>query len=84
MPIWLVSGHGVRPELDLPTKFTFLATYTLIYDFLRKQSHSKAADALRKEAKAVVTLKDANTEGPALDEIIKQWKKSKKSDTLCV
>lgn len=51
------------------------AIYTLIHSFLTKQSHVKAAEALKKAAKEVVVLKDGiDVEGPQLDEIIKQWK----------
>lgn len=51
------------------------ATYTLIHSFLTRQSHTKAADALKKAAKEIVVLKDGiDVEGPQLDEIVKQWK----------
>jgi hypothetical protein len=51
------------------------AIYTLIHAFLTKQSHTKAALAVKKAAKEVVILKDdIDIEGPQLDEIITQWK----------
>lgn len=57
------------------------ATYTLIHSFLRKQSHNKVADALKKAAKALVILKDdIEIEGPQLDEIIQIWKLIKQND----
>ncbi|KDR73560.1 hypothetical protein GALMADRAFT_228004 [Galerina marginata CBS 339.88] len=50
-------------------------TYTLIHAFLLKNSHTKAAQAVKKAAKEVVVLKDdIELEGPQLDEIIKDWK----------
>ncbi|KIK08163.1 hypothetical protein K443DRAFT_585676 [Laccaria amethystina LaAM-08-1] len=56
-------------------------TYTLIHSFLRKQSHNKAADALKKAAKAIVILKDdIEIEGPQLDEIIQIWESIKQND----
>lgn len=51
------------------------AIYTLIHAFLTKNSHTKAAQAVKKAAKEVVILKDdIDIEGPQLDEIILQWK----------
>jgi cell division protein YceG involved in septum cleavage len=42
---------------------------------LTKQSHTKAAEALKKAAKDVVVIKDGIVpEGPTLEEIVKQWK----------
>jgi hypothetical protein len=59
-------------------KFTimpFAAIYTLIHAFLTKNSHTKAAQAVKKAAKEVVILQDEiDIEGPQLDEIIAQWK----------
>lgn len=56
------------------TSVSAAATYTLIYSFLKKNSHAKAADAIRKAAKDVVALEgDMDVDGPSLDEIIKQW-----------
>ena len=50
-------------------------TYTLIYSFLKKQSHSKAAEAVKNAAKDVVVLKDSiELDGPSLDEVVKTWK----------
>lgn len=52
-----------------------LATYTLIYSFLKKQSHSKAAEAVKNAAKEFVVLKDSiKVDGPSLDEVVKTWK----------
>ena len=52
-----------------------IATYTLIYSFLRKQSHTKAAEAVKKAAKDVVVLKDdIDVDGTTLVEIIQSWK----------
>lgn len=51
------------------------ATYTLIYSFLKNQSHAKAAEAVKKAAKEFVVLKDGiDVEGPPLDEVVKMWK----------
>ena len=53
----------------------FAATYTLIYSFLTKQSHLKAAQALKKAAKDVVVLgEEVDAEGPQLDIIIEEWR----------
>jgi hypothetical protein len=61
--------HLYLPARSLP------ATYTLIHSFLKKHSHDKAAQALRKAVKGVVTItEDTKTDGPQLDEILKQWK----------
>lgn len=52
-----------------------LATYTLIYSFLKKQSQNKAAEAVKNAAKDVVVLKDGvDVDGPPLDEVVKMWK----------
>ncbi|KAH7889556.1 hypothetical protein F5I97DRAFT_549418 [Phlebopus sp. FC_14] len=51
------------------------ATYTLIHDFLKKQSKIKAANAVKKAAKDIVVLRDdIEPVGPSLDDIVKQWK----------
>ncbi|KIK94288.1 hypothetical protein PAXRUDRAFT_828150 [Paxillus rubicundulus Ve08.2h10] len=51
------------------------ATYTLVYNFLKKQSHRKAAEAVKKAAKDFVVLRDdIEQEGPQLEDIVKQWK----------
>ena len=51
------------------------ATYSLVYTFLKTNSHDKAAAALKKSVKDVVVLKDdTNTTGVDIDEIVKQWK----------
>ena len=55
-----------------------LATYGLIHAFLKSQSLTKAADALRKSVKDVIVLHDdVKQEGPSLHEIIVEWKKLK-------
>ena len=52
-----------------------LATYTLIYSFLKTQSQAKAAEAVKKAAKDIVVLKDdVKLEGPSLDKIVQDWK----------
>lgn len=57
-------------------------TYSLIYAFLKKQSQTKAADAVKKAARNVIILKDdLQLEGPHLDEIVKQWKESQAADS---
>ena len=51
------------------------ATYTLIYAFLKKQSHTKTAEAVKKAAKDVVDLDDVmDVDHTSLDEIVRQWK----------
>lgn len=57
-------------------------TYSLIYGFLKQQSQTKAADAVKKAARSVIVLKDDfKLEGPPLDEIVKQWKESHAKDS---
>lgn len=60
-------------------------TYALIYHFLKKQSHVKAAKAVKKAAKGVVILRDdVDLDGPQLGEIVSKWEaqseKSKSGD----
>lgn len=59
----------------------FLATYALIYNFLKKRSHAKAAAAVKKAAKeaSVIILKDnpEETEQDDLNQIVKAWKEKK-------
>jgi hypothetical protein len=51
------------------------ATYTLIYAFLTDKSLTKTAQALKKEVRDVVVLKDGlKPESPSLDVILQQWK----------
>ena len=65
------------------TFMPFAAIYTLIHAFLMKNSHTKAAQAVKKAAKEVVILKDdIDIEGPHLDEIIAQWKILKTSSCV--
>lgn len=65
-------------------RVAFTATYTLIYDFLKKQSLTKTADALKKEAKSTVVLKDGSKDGgPGLHEMLKQYKELKKRCVYC-
>lgn len=50
-------------------------TYTLIYSFLKKRSHPKAAEAVKRAAKGVVVLRDdIEHRGPELDEIVNEWR----------
>lgn len=62
-------------EEGLPT------TYALIYNFLKKHSHAKAAAAVKKAAKeaSVVILKDNPEESGQddLNQIVKAWKEKK-------
>lgn len=52
-----------------------VATYTLIYSFLKTQAHIKAAEAVKKAAKDVVELKDdMEVDGPSLKEVVESWK----------
>ncbi|KAF9647617.1 hypothetical protein BDM02DRAFT_3145651 [Thelephora ganbajun] len=50
-------------------------TYSLIYSFLTERSHFKAAEAVRKAAKDVVTIEAGGRDEPTLPVIVKQWKK---------
>lgn len=51
------------------------ATYTLIYAFLADKSLKKTAQALKKEVRDVVVLKDGlKLESPSLEVILQQWK----------
>ncbi|KAG2116530.1 uncharacterized protein F5147DRAFT_347538 [Suillus discolor] len=64
-------------------------TYSLIYAFLKQQSQTKAADAVKKAARNIIVLKDdLQLKGSSLDEIVKQWKEShtndSSSDSNCV
>ncbi|KAG1891470.1 hypothetical protein F4604DRAFT_1706515 [Suillus subluteus] len=57
-------------------------TYSLIYVFLKQQSQTKAADAVKKAARNIIVLKDdLQLEGLPLDEIVKQWKESRANDS---
>ncbi|KAI6028542.1 hypothetical protein F5J12DRAFT_806056 [Pisolithus orientalis] len=61
--------HLYFPQLTLPSE-----TYALIYHFLKKQSHVKAAKAVKKAAKGVVILRDdVDLDGPQLGEIVSKW-----------
>jgi len=51
-----------------------IATYSLIYSFLTERSHFKAAEAVKKAAKDVITIKGGGQDGPTLPIIVKQWK----------
>lgn len=70
---------------DVPS---YAAIYTLIYTFLTEKSLTKTAQALKKEVKDVVVLKDGlKPDGPSLETIFKQWKTQegqKKQPTSCV
>ncbi|KAI0345269.1 hypothetical protein BDW22DRAFT_1015526 [Trametopsis cervina] len=61
-------------------------TYALIYSFLNKQAHTKAAEAVKKAAKDVIVLKEGTgPDATSLDEIVRKWKalstSSDKSDS---
>lgn len=57
-------------------------TYTLIYRFLKKQTHVKAAKAVKKAAKGVVVLRDdVELDGPQLDEIVNEWEAQRKKSS---
>lgn len=56
--------------------FSIAATYTLIYSFLSKRSHVKAAQAVKKAAKDLISLEDITLEDPQLDTIVDEWRKS--------
>ncbi|KAG2364511.1 SRP40, C-terminal domain-containing protein [Suillus spraguei] len=57
-------------------------TYSLIYVFLKQQSQTKAADAVKKAARNIIVLKDdLQLEGSPLDEIVKQWKESRANNS---
>lgn len=59
-----------------------IATYALIHAFLVKQSHTKAAQAVKKAAKEVVVLDDqTSVDEPHLDKIIQIWKESQKKES---
>jgi hypothetical protein len=63
---------------------TFLATYTLIYAFLLKQNHPKAARALQNAVKNGLVLdEDAiNADGPSLSDIVEFWIANSKTCVL--
>lgn len=62
-------------KYNLPERLYPLATYTLIYSFLKKQSQTKAAEAVKNAAKDVVVLKDGvKVDGPSMEEVVKMWK----------
>ena len=42
-----------------------------------KRSHTKAAHAVKKAAKDIITLDDAVVEGPQLDTIVEEWRRSR-------
>ena len=56
----------------------FLETYTLIYAFLNKRSHTKAASAVAKAAKDVVDVESATIpDGAKLEDLVKEWQASR-------
>lgn len=64
------------------------AIYTLIYTFLVQKSLTKTAQALKKEVKGVVVLKDGvKPEGPSLVDILHEWRmqqsKQASDDSMC-
>ncbi|KAI0075263.1 hypothetical protein K474DRAFT_1434484 [Panus rudis PR-1116 ss-1] len=56
-------------------------TYSLIYTFLTKREHTKAAEALKKAAKDVAKLDDASSDLPPLDQVVREWKELKHPGT---
>ena len=78
------DGHGGEHCKYAGTFFMFLRltfpppraeTYTLIYSFLKKRSHPKAAEAVKRAAKGVVVLRDdIEHRGLELDEIVNEWR----------
>lgn len=50
-------------------------TYSLIYSFLTERAHFRAAEAVKKAAKGITTVKSGSQGEPNLAIIIKQWKK---------
>ena len=56
-PAGVCGGAGGDP-VQIGGKQCIPRIYTLIYAFLTKRSHAKAAEALRKVAKDVVALKE--------------------------
>ena len=71
----LQVSNPVVISLCVEPHVVFAATYALIYSFLTKQAHTKAAEAVRKAAKDIVVLKDASlADETSLDEIVRKWK----------
>ena len=71
----LASEFIVGTLTKLRPKVLFSATYALIYSFLTKQAHTKAAEAVKKAAKDIVVLTDGTSkEDTSLDEIVSKWK----------
>lgn len=86
-PLWMETSQVCQSlcylRVCLADVPSFLDTYTLIYAFLTQKSLTKAANALKKEVKDVVVLKDGvKHEGPSLEDIINQWKGGQKKDSI--
>jgi hypothetical protein len=63
------------PNSRSPLSTRPTATYTLIYRFLKQQSQNKAAEAVKKAAKAFVVLHDGiEHKGPPLEDIVQTWR----------
>lgn len=85
METWLVSVLSFfNPSFvtDVPS---LAAIYTLIYTFLVQKSLTKTAQALKKEVKGVVVLKDGvKPEGPSLVDILHEWRMQQSKQASCV
>ena len=53
-----------------------VVTYALIYDFLSRRSHTKAAEAVKKAANGEVALGATSESNTKLEDIVKGWKGS--------
>ena len=53
-------------------------TYALIYDFLSRRSHTKAAEAVKKVANGANELGGALDSTSRLEDIVKEWNGSQR------
>jgi len=82
---WLVSVLSFVDASFVTDSPSLTEKYTLIYTFLVQNSLTKTAQALKKEVKDVVVLKDGvNPEGPSLNKILHYWKTHQRKQALCV
>ena len=51
-----------------------VVTYALIYDFLSRRSHTKAAEAVKKAAGGSVDASEVSGANLKLEDIVKGWK----------
>ena len=59
-----------------------VGTYTLIHAFLRGNSHTKAADAVKKAAKDIPGFRESIADSEqTIDSIVKQWRERKPEET---